>query len=181
MTQDKLYTCKSCKESVQKDAKKCPHCGEKYPTVSNAKGCLSLVVIALLGAVTLSMCTSEQTSSTSDNVQVSSAQSQPKWYENGGLHDKGALDWQQAPYSQKLASAADIYAHFYQNDLLSPAISSTISDVDDLKPYAENLVASLDETFEPKSTPEENKQFFANQTVSETSVILLTMQGHLKQ
>ncbi|MDQ2216366.1 hypothetical protein [Vibrio parahaemolyticus] len=180
MTQDKLYTCKSCKESVQKDAKKCPHCGEKYPTVSNAKGCLSLVVIALLGAVTLSMCTNEQTSSTPENSQVSSAQSQPKWYENGGLHDKGALDWQTAPYSQKLASAADIYAFFYQQNKLSPSIASNISNVDDLRPYAENLVASLDEAFKPRPTKEENENMFANQTVSETSVILLTMQGHLK-
>lgn len=180
MTQDKQYTCKSCKEPVQKDANKCPHCGEKHPTISNAKGCLGLVVLILIGTAMLSMCTDDQGSNTAGNAQENAIQTQPKWYENGGLHDKSALDWQIAPYKQKLATAADIYAHFYQKKQLTPAIAARIESVDDLRPYAENLVSALNEAFEKKATKEENQKMYANQTVSETSILLLTMQGHIK-
>ncbi|MGR3071466.1 hypothetical protein ABMY53_10520 [Vibrio vulnificus] len=174
----KIYKCKSCKETVQKDAKKCPHCGEKYPTVSNAKGCLGFIVMVIVGSLIIGSCVDQD--STSSSTQTTTQSAAPKWYENGGLTDKGALVWQQAPYSKKLATAADIYAFFYQQNKLSPSISSNISNVDDLKPYAENLVASLDQAFKPMPTKEENEKIFANQTVSETSVILMTMQGHLK-
>ncbi|BCK23875.1 hypothetical protein VCSRO153_1975 [Vibrio cholerae] len=53
---EKIYKCKSCKETVQKDAKKCPHCGEKYPTVSNAKGCLGFIVLSLIFGIIMASC-----------------------------------------------------------------------------------------------------------------------------
>ncbi|ELA9711033.1 TPA: hypothetical protein KD131_002252 [Vibrio parahaemolyticus] len=178
MTKSATVICHSCKEEVKKDAKKCPHCGTKNPTISNAKGCLGFIVMLAVATFIVGSCVdrNETTSTTQTTTETTSA----KWYENGGLTDKGALVWQQAPYSKKLASAADIYAFFYQQNKLSPSIASTISNVDDIKPYAESLVAALDEAFKPRPTKEENEKMFANQTVSETSVILLTMQGHLK-
>ncbi|HHF0565847.1 TPA: hypothetical protein ACPHUW_000616 [Vibrio alginolyticus] len=179
MTESETGICHSCKEEVKKNATKCPHCGTKHPTISKAKGCLGFIVMLVVGTFILGSCV-DSSSDTSSSTQTTTETVAPKWYENGGLTDKGALVWQQAPYSQKLASAADIYAFFYQQNKLAPSIASNISNVDDFRPYAENLVSSLDEAFKPKQTKEENEKVFANQTVSETSVILLTMQGHLK-
>ncbi|MEZ9233274.1 hypothetical protein AB4259_19560 [Vibrio amylolyticus] len=176
MTDKNILTCRACKEEVKKGATKCPHCGENNPIQTKAKGCLGAIVFIFIIAAVLATCTdnSKPTSTTSPAPEASQ-----NWYDGGGLQTENALVWQKASYQQKLATAADIYAHFYQNNNLAPAISSTIKGVDDLKPYAESLVLNIDEAYSAASTVEENEKMYSNQKVAETAVLLLTMQGHL--
>lgn len=52
---DKLQPCKTCKKDVSIEAKRCPHCGEKNPTMTAKKyaiGCFVFIVIV----VVISMC-----------------------------------------------------------------------------------------------------------------------------
>lgn len=125
---------------------------------------------------------SEQQAPANDQPRKESnnAQTQVQWYAIDGLQNKGALDWQVAPYQQKLGSAANMYASLYQNKKLVPAIEATIHNVDDLRPYAEHLVAALDSAFKKQPTEEKNRMMYANQKVSETATILLAMEGHLQ-
>ncbi|MDC0611926.1 zinc ribbon domain-containing protein [Vibrio sp.] len=44
----KIYKCKSCKETVEKNAKTCPHCGVKNPTITTAQGCFSFIILSLI-------------------------------------------------------------------------------------------------------------------------------------
>ncbi|WP_406849196.1 hypothetical protein AABD45_02740 [Vibrio vulnificus] len=69
----KIYKCKSCKETVQKDAKKCPHCGEKNPTFTAKQGCLAYIVLSAIIGVGMYACSDDKdtTSSKAQTTQVS--------------------------------------------------------------------------------------------------------------
>lgn len=183
MSKEKEYRCHACKEVVHKDATKCPHCGTKYPTISNGKGCLSTFLLCAVIAILWHSCgdSNEDLSSpqvTKNNVAEVSA---PKWYENGGLQTESALVWQTAPYNRKLATAADIYAFFWLGNKLSPSLMEQIKSMDDLKPLAENLVQELDVAFKPADTKDENTKLFTNQKVSTAAVMILIMKNQLKK
>lgn len=49
-----LVACATCGQEIAKAAEKCPHCGatNHYATLENAKGCLMLFVVVLLGGTT---------------------------------------------------------------------------------------------------------------------------------
>ena len=75
---EKIYKCKSCKETVQKDAKKCPHCGVKNPTFTAKQGCLAYIVLSGLLGLAMYACTdSEPTSSSSSSAKIESSISHP--------------------------------------------------------------------------------------------------------
>ncbi|ENB4393856.1 hypothetical protein ABHP78_003075 [Vibrio cholerae] len=174
---EKIYKCKSCKETVQKDAKKCPHCGEKYPTVSNAKGCLGFIVLSLIFGIIMASC-SDKTPSNSSVQNPQSTQnisSEAQWYQGTSIQDKTLSNWNSATYEVKLVTAANVYAYFYGEQKLSPTITSKLKTMDDLKPYAQWLVKSVDEV---ASSKEGN--LISNQKISETMVMLLTLEGHIK-
>lgn len=175
---EKIYKCKSCKETVQKDAKKCPHCGEKYPTVSNAKGCLGAIIFIFILSAIMVSCSEDTPSQQNTSTTQPSQQTVTKtteWYEGTSIQNKTLSEWANASYNEKLVTAANVYAHFYTKKQLSPSISSKLSNMDDLKPYAEWLVRNVDIV----ANDQEGK-ITSNQKVSETMVILLAIEGHLK-
>ncbi|XAG86215.1 hypothetical protein MRM63_13570 [bacterium 19MO03SA05] len=175
---EKIYKCKSCKETVQKDAKKCPHCGEKYPTVSNAKGCLGAIVFIFILSAIMVSCSEDTPPKKVTPTTESSQQTTTKtteWYEGTSIQNKTLSEWANASYKEKLVTAANVYAYFYNEKKLSPSVSSKLSNMDDLKPYAEWLVRNVDTIVDG---PEGQRA--SNQKVSETMVILLTIEGHLK-
>lgn len=53
-----LVECSTCGQQIAKTAEKCPQCGatNHYATLENAKGCLVLIVVVLLGGLLLSWC-----------------------------------------------------------------------------------------------------------------------------
>lgn len=85
-----------------------------------------------------------------------------EWYEGGTLSNAGILEWQQATAENRLASSADMVALLYQKKLLTPAISSKIRSMDDLRPHALELVTCLNESAKPQPDPKENRKIFTN-------------------
>ncbi|MCD9491091.1 hypothetical protein GLP30_09380 [Photobacterium phosphoreum] len=176
----KEYSCHACKEVVQKDATKCPHCGTKHPTISNGKGCLGVLILSVVIGFLIHSCADSNNDTTSLNALNNTAETTtPKWYKNGSLQNESALVWQQSSHAQKLSTAANIYAAFWLDKTLSPNLMSQIKSMNDLKPFAEKLVIELDSAFKPASTEKENKMIFANQKVSEAAVLILMMNNQL--
>lgn len=100
-----------------------------------------------------------------------------EWYECGTLHRGNGLEWQQASYENKLATAGDFIATFYQRGNLSPDLADGIRDMDDMHAVADALVAELDAAFEPDPDPDENRRMFANQEVSAVATMVMLLAG----
>ena len=89
-----------------------------------------------------------------------------KWYSGGTLHKKSALEWQTASPQDKLATCGDFVTGMWQNGNLKRSIANSLSTVDDVRPYAQQLVDCLDAAFTPDPDPEQNRILFTNQTVA---------------
>lgn len=100
-----------------------------------------------------------------------------EWYEGGTLHDKSAIEWQTASSADKVATCADFVAAMWQKGHLKRSIAKHLSTIDDVRPYAEELVECLDAAFKPDPDPEVNRKLFANQTVSGTAAIGMVIMG----
>jgi hypothetical protein len=98
-----------------------------------------------------------------------------EWYEGGTLQDKGILDWQKASYENKLGTCGDLVARFLELGYFKPGIQHSIESVDDMRPYAEELVVFLDTATKKWDDPEENRVVFTNQTVPEFAFIGLVL------
>lgn len=99
-----------------------------------------------------------------------------KWYEGGTLHKKSGLEWQTASRENKLATCADFVATMWQKGNLKPSVANRISTVDDVRPYALELVDFLDAAFKSDPDPEQNRKLFTNQTVGSFAAIgMVTM------
>lgn len=99
-----------------------------------------------------------------------------KWYSGGTLHNKSALEWQTASSEDKLATCGDFVTKMWQNGDLKPSIANNLSTVDDVRPYAKELVDFLDGAFAPDPDPELNRILFTNQTVASFAAIgMITM------
>lgn len=103
-----------------------------------------------------------------------------KWYEGGTLATATAIEWQQASTENKLATCSDFIAVFWQKEMLAPRVQSSITSIDDMKPFAFRLVIELDAAFEPDPNPILNRRANANQTVAGTAAALMKMTGMVK-
>lgn len=104
-----------------------------------------------------------------------------KWYEGGTLHQASALDWQKADAANKLATCADLVATMVNRKMLKDEFISRIKSPEHLKPLAIELVKALDAAFKADADPNKNEKLYANQIVSQTTVILATMMKWLKK
>jgi hypothetical protein len=104
----------------------------------------------------------------------------PKWYEGGTLHRGNALDWQEASEEDKLATCADFISTMWMQKRLKPIYLRKITSVNDMKPFAQELVVALDEAFKKEPNSLKNKQLYVNQKISDSVVLLATMMGWLK-
>jgi len=102
------------------------------------------------------------------------------WYEGGNLHDATALEWQEAGYSNKLATCADLLAAAYQRDKLASVVTSQVSTVDDFKPLADTLVSEINAAFKPDPDPAKNRQMFASQKVAAAAAMIMIMKGWIE-
>jgi hypothetical protein len=95
-----------------------------------------------------------------------------KWYEEDGtLHNKTALDWQRATPADKLATCGDFVTAMWKKGNLKSEVSDHLSTVDDVRPYAQQLVIFLDAAFRVDPDPDENRKRFTNQTVAEFAAV----------
>ena len=114
---------------------------------------------------------------TTSNSPTPGAASTPKWYEGGTLHKKSALEWQTASSTDKLATCGDFVSGMWQNGNLKSSMTNRLSTVDDVRPYAQELVDFLDAAFKTDPDPEQNRKLFTNQTVSSTAAIGMVTMG----
>ena len=103
-----------------------------------------------------------------------------KWYEGGTLHNKSALQWQVAKADDKLATCSDFVAAMWKEKNFVPRIQNSINSVDSMKPYAQELVKFLDAATKKHDDPVQNRQMYANQTVSSMATIGMVSMGWLK-
>ena len=97
------------------------------------------------------------------------------WYQGSTLSKATALEWQEATYENKLATCADIIAKLWKDDALNSSIQNQIASVDDMKPFAEQLVVDLDEVMRKIPDQKKNEVVYANQTVTEMAVATLIL------
>ena len=90
------------------------------------------------------------------------------------------FEWQTASPQDKLATCADFVTTMWQNGDLKPSIANSLSTVDDVRPYAQELVDFLDAAFKPDPDPQQNKKVFANQTVSSFAAMGMVTMGWTK-
>lgn len=140
---------------------------------------LLLMVVLAAGSVdTENSGTSRPSSGTPSSGTQSNAVK--KWYQGGTLHNKSALEWQAASRDDKLATCGDFVTKMWQDGNLKPSIADKLSTVDDVRPYAQELVDFLDAAFKPESASAQNRMLFTNQTVSGTAAIGMVTMGWTK-
>lgn len=69
---------------------------------------------------------------------------QSAWYNGGTLHEATVAEWKKATPQNKLATCGDFIANWWRNDLLKIEIKT----VDDIKPYAQEMVDFIDKSTE---------------------------------
>lgn len=102
-----------------------------------------------------------------------------EWYEGGTLHQASALDWQQATYANKLATAGDLVAGTYKNKKFIPEIQNAITSMAGMKKISEELVSQLDAAFAPDPDPTVNQKLYSNQKVSSSAAMVMMLSGWL--
>ncbi len=95
----------------------------------------------------------------------------------GTLHQETAIEWQSADAADKLATCGDFVTALWQKGNLKPSIVNKFSTVDDVRPYAEELVRFLDAAFKSELDPVANHKLYANQTVAGTAAIGMVTMG----
>lgn len=103
-----------------------------------------------------------------------------EWYEGGTLHEANGLEWQQATYANKLATAGDLVAASFKSGKLVPELANSITGVDDIKVMAAAIVTELDIVFAPDDDPEMNVKRFTNQKVNVMTAMLMVTTGWIK-
>ncbi len=87
------------------------------------------------------------------------------WYEGGTLHKTNITGWNKATYSDKLATCADMAL---TRSWINTKVQQS-GDIDTLKPYANELLACINET---ASDP---KPSYENMRVSEIAVLCMIL------
>jgi len=151
-----------------------PHQRARSDSAGNSSGSwvrkLGFLIVIIMGA-SMIMSIVDSTEQPTHNSQTSnSSRTSQKWYEGGTLHDKMALDWQKATSRNKLATCSDFVAAV-------PQIANNISHIDDIKPFAINLVKFIDEAFAKDVDPELNRRMFANQKITTASAVAFISWG----
>ena len=116
------------------------------------------------------------------NRQKSFSKSKPaiKWYSGGSLHKKNAISWQNASNENKLATCSDFIAKLWEDGKLKYHINNKINSIDDIYPFAKELVDCLNEFAKKLEDPQENIKIYENQRVSEMAVLCMITMGWLK-
>lgn len=136
-----------------------------------------LSAIALLIMIVLALGSVDSGGNGTNSTPSTSSTSGTEWYCGGTLHNKSALEWQTASRQDKLATCADFVTAMWQKGNLKPSISNSLSTVDDVRPYAEELVEFLDAAFQPDPDPDQNRRMFVNQKVSSAAAVGMVTMG----
>lgn len=106
---------------------------------------------------------------------------QKAWYSGGNLHQENALAWQNADYANKIATSADIIASLWKGEMLNQSIQNKITSVEDIKPFATELVVFMDKATEKDPDPDLNEKLYTNQKVGDMAAMGAIMMGWTKK
>jgi len=197
VTEEAQTSCLFCHAETLSTAKFCPSCGKKLPSPTEAAliqrttqtanngcaiGCLSIFGLFILISI-FSPKSNDSKTNTHSVAENSAWNASPasQWYQGGTLHNQSAIDWQRGSAEDKLATCGDFVTKMWKNGDLKSEISDNLSTVDDVRPYAQELVNFLDTAFRLDPDPEQNSKLFTNQTVSSTAVIGMITMGWTKR
>ena len=180
--------CLKCGQKINASVSFCPKCGkERKPTtpVEAKVALIALLSILVLVAVITILQPDAPSSRISQptNPQVNSTGSsstESNWWSGGTLHSATGYGWRSATYANRLATCGDIMCYLWQEDMLSSRLSRNIDGMEDLRIYADSLVAALDIVFERVPGDEETDSFVASQKVSDMAVFNLSMTDWLR-
>ena len=153
--------CYKCKEMIDKEAKKCPHCKTKQPTL------LGVIVVVFMFVCIGFMIWAFSLGGSSDKDKSTrrSESSSVAWYEGGTLHNATIGRWRTATARDKLATAADFVCNAH-NALDRDLPWSQV------RPLAEELVQQID--YVAEDTPE-------NEKVADIASMLYTIEEGMRQ
>ncbi len=147
------------------------------------------VFLVLLMSVIMSGCSIFRQSYKSIPEEIKSTDNYPEnndnWYKGGTLHDKTALEWQKASNANKLATCADFITKAVISGMLKESLKTKLDTtkekyIQELRPYAEELVDFLNAATEKDNDPVVNQKLFANQKVSEIAIMGMMMMDWMK-
>jgi hypothetical protein len=136
-----------------------------------------LAILVCFGAFNAALQRNQKATSQANDDSISGK----KWYEGGTLHKKSALDWQTANYEDKLATCSDFIAKMWDRKSFTDVMQNSIMGVQDFKPYATQLVACIDAATKRLPDVNENRTVYANQAVSDMSVLCMVTMGWMKR
>ncbi|VFQ43482.1 hypothetical protein [Desulfoluna butyratoxydans] len=145
-------------------------------TTKGKKGCLPFFIVAVLLFTAIGFFMDDEAPQ-----NPTSTPTQKAWYSGGSLHQASALSWQDADYADKLATSADFIATLWNGKRFNPTVHNKIQSVDDIKPFAKELVVFLDKATEKNPDAEQNKKVYTNQKVSDMAVMGMMMMGWTKK
>lgn len=152
---EKLIKCTTCGKEISKNATSCPHCGEPISISTNnkpketikdsKKSNPSCIVVVgggfILFCLLLGLFGEFFGLEKSPPNQGITETKDSKWYQGGNLHSASVSQWQEAKYSNKLATAGD-WA------LSQPRIAKIVKNSGTMntgKFYAKELMKCVDE------------------------------------
>ena len=154
-----------------KNKKSAEEKGKSHSDLSQKSANILGVVLIIIAAVIGGGSGSE--SKTKPIAVEQKEKGEKEWYVHNIKISYGEMNgknWASYNSDQKLAISANVIAHFWTEKTLSPSIMNKIKKMDDLKPYAKELTAELDEFY-----LKGDQQLTANQPLSESAVILLRL------
>jgi uncharacterized protein YgiM (DUF1202 family) len=89
------------------------------------------------------------------------------WYRGGTLHKANALEWHGASHANKLATCADFITRKWKGKELLPQMTWEIRSVDDIRPFAEELVTFIDDAVAPANGAPADRKLMADTKVAD--------------
>lgn len=77
------------------------------------------------------------------------------------------------PPEDKLATCADFVAQMWRNKRFVARVQNSIMSVEDMKPYAQELLKCLDAAFKPDPDSDRNRQMYTNQIGGDMAVLCM--------
>ena len=111
----------------------------------------------------------QEESKQADNEYAQKREAARNWYEGGSLHQSAVSQWKKSSQTNKLATAADWV-------LAAPkvkALAQNSSNIDVIKPYAQELVACVDKATDDQGITDKSK-------TAEIAATCMILMGYLK-
>ncbi|MCI5166040.1 MAG: hypothetical protein D3903_08060 [Candidatus Electrothrix sp. GM3_4] len=190
-----LCRCKDCGKEISKRAESCPGCGASPRRKKQRSGCGGCLVLCFLGFIFFAFIFGRMLQpfdrktvpspappannntvalpenpviSDSPSVQINPNHFTGKWYEGGTLHGASIARWNNASYSDKLATCADMAI---SRSWIMKKVQQS-GDMDTLKPYANELMTCIN------TASDDPKPEYEHMKISEIAAMCIILSIH---